>query len=124
MRKFTPILIFGTILLFFVIKIWIRHRDLEDSHRYTVGAFFRISTAVDGGPLGEFKFRYKGNEFTSDIVLSSKENIDLNVYYLVKFNPRNPKNSRIFITNKFKKDVDFPDTAWITVPQELFDNKY
>jgi hypothetical protein len=118
MKKAAPFIFFGAIILFFVIKDAINNNKLSKNHRYAAGVFFRVSSSVDGGPLGEYSFKFNGNLIESSIGLENKRSVEIGKYYLVKFNPGNPKNCKIDIKKELSPTIiqSAPDSGWQSPP--------
>ena len=118
MKKAAPFIFFGIVITFFVIKDAIRNNKLSKNHRYSAGTFYRVSASVDGGPLGEFKFKFTSKWIASNTVLRNKSSVEIGKYYLVKFNPDNPNTCRIDIKKEISSATlqTLPDSGWLTPP--------
>lgn len=118
MKKAAPFIFFGIIIAFFVIKDAIRNNKLSKNHRFSSGAFYRITASVDGGPLGEFKFLFNKKWIKSSIVLRNKKTVEIGKYYLVKFNPNNPNSCKIDIEKEISPEIfqSLPDSGWLNPP--------
>lgn len=118
MRKVVPFIFFGIIITFFVIRNVIRNSNISKNRRYSAGAFYRVTASVDGGPLGEFEFKFNGKSVKGGTTLQSKRVIEIGKYYLVEFDYKNPKNCKIDIRKEISPDIfqKIPDNGWIIRP--------
>lgn len=118
MKKAAPFIVFGIVIVFFVIKDVIRNNKLLKNHRYAAGIFYRVSASVDGGPLGEYRFKSNGKVYESSTVLNNKKVVEIGKYYLVKFSPDNPQNCKIDIEKEISSETlqTLPDSGWLNSP--------
>ncbi|MFT3675211.1 MAG: hypothetical protein QM781_04870 [Chitinophagaceae bacterium] len=119
MKKAAPLIFFGIIIMFFVIRNVIRNNNISKNRRYSAGSFYRVTVSVDGGPLGEFEFKFNGKSTTGGTTLQSSRAIELGKYYLVEFDSENPKNCRIDIRKEISPEIlkKMPDSGWTIRPR-------
>jgi hypothetical protein len=118
MRKAAPFIFFGIVIAFFVIKDAIRNNKLSKNHRYSAGTFYRVSASVDGGPLGEYYYIFRGRRINGSMTLIDKSSVEIGKYYLLKFSPDNPNNCKIDIKKEISTETlqALPDSGWLKVP--------
>lgn len=118
MKKVAPFIFFGIVIAFFIIRDVIRNNNISKNRRYSAGTFYRVTSSVDGGPLGEFEFKFNGKLIAGSTGLQSKKVIEAGTYYLVEFDSKNPKNCKIDIMKEISPEAlkRMPDSGWVTPP--------
>ncbi len=119
MKKAAPFIFFGIIITFFIIRDVIRNNNISKNRRYSAGTFYRVTASVDGGPLGEFEFKFNGKSIEGSTGLQSKKVIEAGKYYLVEFDSKNPKNCKIDVMKEISPETfqKMPDSGWLIRPR-------
>ncbi len=118
MKKYIFVIIIVVLVAFVWIKNYLRDQQISKNPRYSAGVFYDISSAVDGGPTGRYRFRFLNEWFKSDIVLEDQNVVKMGKYYLVKFSADKPNYSKIYISKEVSEELlrQMPDSGWIKSP--------
>ena len=106
------------LMAFFVIKYFYDKNVLKESHRYTVGKVYNFRALGGSGYSVDFSFIVNNKEYKGDYIIYHKRYDLIGKYFIIMFNPDNPKNNKILLNKLVFVDSTkkIPPEGWDKIP--------